>query len=199
MATRLQDGRTGLFGWPWLRLVTGLIFFGLGCFMTGAMDNAWGATTFSYVDDQGTVVFTDKRENIPERYRSRVKVVEGGESSKVDSTGATVKQATDRAKDMVSRFTPTIPGLSPDQSQVLTMAFAAAVLMFAVMMLSGNKAVQLLMRWLLVLLAIGTTATMYFSQGDLTEKAKGAAKELERTQQQKAQQLHQMEPTEKSP
>lgn len=179
-----------------------LLFFWLGCFMTGVMDNAWAATTYSYVDDQGTVVFTDQRENIPEQYRSRAKVIETRDSltdAGAKTQGAAPKPVPDRVTDAVSKFTINIPGLSPEQSQVLTMAFAAAVLMFAVMMLSGNKAVLLLMRWLLVLLAIGTTATMYFSQGDLTEKAKGTAKELERTQQQKAQRLQQMEPTEQSP
>jgi len=55
------------------------------------------------------------------------------------------------------------------------------------------------MRWLLVLLAIGTTASMYFSEGGLAQKATGTAKELERTQQQKSQQIQQMEPTEKGP
>jgi hypothetical protein len=67
------------------------------------------------------------------------------------------------------------------------------------MLLSGNPALRFLMRWLLVLLAIGTTATMYFSEGGLTQKAKGTAKEMERTQQQKSQQIQQMEPTEKEP
>lgn len=198
MHNRLWTRQIRVFGWNKVGLLACLALLWCGCFMAGSMESAWAAT-YKYVDDKGTVVFTDKLDSIPERYRARVKVVENGESAKVGGPGATVKQVTDRAKDMASRFTIAIPGLSPYQSTVLTVAFAAAVLMFATMMLSGNKAVQLLMRWLLVLLLIGTTATMYFSEGGLTQKAKGAAKEMERTQQQKAQQIERMEQRDKEP
>ena len=198
MHTGLNTRPRRMFGWPSGGLLAGLLLLWFGCFMAGPIENA-GATTYTYVDDKGTVVFTDKLDSIPARYRARVKVVEDGDRSRTDNPAATVKQATERATEVVSRFTITVPGLSPHQSTVLSLACVAAVLMAGTMLLSGNPAVRLLMRWLLVLLAIETTATMFFSEESLLQKTKGAAKGLERTQQQKAQEIQRMEPTEKEP
>ena len=191
------------FGWPNGGLLASLLLLWFGCFMAGPIENAWAAT-YTYVDDKGTVVFTDNKDNIPARYRARVRVLEEGESAKgggglIEKGTAAVEQVTGKITGTASQSPITIPGLSPYQSKVLSLACVAAVLMAGTMLLSGNPAVRFLMRWLLVLLAIGTTATMFFSEGGLAQKATGAAKELERTQQQKSQQLQQMEPTEKGP
>ena len=203
MHTGLNTRPRRTFGWPNGGFLAGLLLLWFGCFMTGPIETAWAAT-YTYVDDKGTVVFTDNKDSIPARYRARVKVLEEGESAKgagglIEKGATAVEQVTGRITDTASRFPITIPGMSPYQSRVLSLAFVAAVLMGGTMLLSGNPAVRFLMRWLLVLLAIGTTATMYFSEGGLTQKAKGTAREMERTQQQKAQQIQQMEPTEKEP
>ena len=191
------------FGWPKGGVVASLLLLWFGCFMAGPIENAWAAT-YTYVDDKGTVVFTDNKDNIPARYRARVRVLEEGQSAKgggglIEKGTAAVEQVTGKITDTASQSPITIPGLSPYQSKVLSLACVAAVLMAGTMLLSGNPAVRFLMRWLLVLLAIGTTATMFFSEGGLAQKATGTAKELERTQQQKSQQIQQMEPTEKGP
>lgn len=195
------------FGWPNGGVVASLLLLWFGCFMAGPLETAWAAT-YTYVDDKGTVVFTDNKDNIPARYRARVKVLEEGESAKgagglIEKGATAVEQVTAKVTgkitDTASQFPISIPGMSPYQSRVLSLAFVGAVLMAGTMLLSGNPALRFLMRWLLVLLAIGTTATMYFSEGGLTQKATGTAKGLERTQQQKSQQIQQMEPTEKEP
>ena len=195
------------FGWPKGGVVASLLLLWFGCFMAGPIENAWAAT-YTYVDDKGTVVFTDNKDNIPARYRARVKVLEERESAKgggglIEKGATAVEQVTAKVTgkitDTASQSPITIPGLSPYQSRVLSLAFVGAVLIAGTMLLSGNPAVRFLMRWLLVLLAIGTTASMYFSEGGLAQKATGTAKELERTQQQKSQQIQQMEPTEKGP
>lgn len=203
MHTGLKTRPTRVFGWPNAGLLAGLLLLWFGCFMAGPIETAWAAT-YTYVDDKGTVVFTDNKDNIPARYRARVKVLEEGERAKgggglIEKGATAVEQVTDRITDTASRFPISIPGMSPYQSRMLSLAFVGAVLMAGTMLLSGNPSVRFLMRWLLVLLAIGTTATMYFSEGGLTQKATGTAKELERTQQQKSQQIQQMEPTEKEP
>ncbi|MGH7428481.1 MAG: hypothetical protein ACREJ4_09035, partial [Candidatus Methylomirabilaceae bacterium] len=137
-----------------------------------------------------------------------VKVLEEGDKAKgagglIERGTAAVEQVTGKITGKVTGTAPespfTIAGLSPYQSRVLSLAFVAAVLMAGVMLLSGNPALRFLMRWLLVLLAIGTTASMYFSEGGLAQKAGGTARDLERTQQQKLQQIQRMEPTEKEP
>ncbi len=195
------------FGWPNGGLLASLLLLCFGCFMAGPIENAWAAT-YTYVDDKGTVVFTDNKDNIPARYRARVKVLEERESAKgggglIEKGATAVEQVTAKVTgkitDTASQSPITIPGLSPYQSRVLSLAFVGAVLIAGTMLLSGNPALRFLMRWLLVLLAIGTTASMYFSEGGLAQKATGTAKELERTQQQKSQQIQQMEPTEKGP
>ena len=195
------------FGWPKGGVVASLLLLWFGCFMAGPIENAWAAT-YTYVDDKGTVVFTDNKDNIPARYRARVKVLEERESAKgggglIEKGATAVEQVTAKVTgkitDTASQSPITIPGLSPYQSRVLSLAFVGAVLIAGTMLLSGNPALRFLMRWLLVLLAIGTTASMYFSEGGLAQKATGTAKELERTQQQKSQQIQQMEPTEKGP
>jgi len=195
------------FGWPKGGVVASLLLLWFGCFMAGPIENAWAAT-YTYVDDKGTVVFTDNKDNIPARYRARVKVLEERESAKgggglIEKGATAVEQVTAKVTgkitDTASQSPITIPGLSPYQSRVLSLAFVGAVLIAGTMLLSGNPTLRFLMRWLLVLLAIGTTASMYFSEGGLAQKATGTAKELERTQQQKSQQIQQMEPTEKGP
>jgi len=225
------------FGWPKGGVVASLLLLWFGCFMAGPIENAWAAT-YTYVDDKGTVVFTDNKDNIPARYRARVIAgVQGlavqpdhhsfpgpgeqlGPGGAMDSAihaaaaidlealadttverfaDSVTAKVTGKITDTASQSPITIPGLSPYQSRVLSLAFVGAVLIAGTMLLSGNPALRFLMRWLLVLLAIGTTASMYFSEGGLAQKATGTAKELERTQQQKSQQIQQMEPTEKGP
>ena len=203
MQTGLR-GRPGRgFGWPSGGLLAGLLLLWVGWLMAGPIEPA-GATTYSYVDDKGTVVFTDNKDSIPPRYRARVKVVAERESTKgaaalIEKGSAAVEQVTGKIAETASQSPITIPGLSPHQSRVLSLAFVAAVVMAGVMLLSGNPALRFLMRWLLVLLAIGTTASMYFSEGGLAQKATGTVKTLEQTQQQKSQQIQQMEPTGREP
>jgi hypothetical protein len=144
------------------------------------------AETYKYVDDKGTVVFTDDPKTVPERYRPRVMIVE-----RTGTPTTSVEQILSKADEVGKGFV--VGGLTPYQSRVLVLGFAAGVLLFAVMMLSGNSAVRLLMRWLLVLLAIGTTVSIYSSNDTVTQKASQRSKELERAQQQKAKAIEQME------
>src|SRR2546428_12208011 len=69
------------FGWPKGGVVASLLLLWFGCFMAGPIENAWAAT-YTYVDDKGTVGFTDNKDNIPARYRARVKELEERESAK---------------------------------------------------------------------------------------------------------------------
>jgi hypothetical protein len=159
----------------------------LVCWVTAATSQSL-AETYSYVDDQGTVVFTDDLKSIAPRYRQRVKTVQ--EAPRPNAPLLKIDQLP--FPDVGKGFT--IAGLTPAQSRTLVTGFCAAIVMFAVMMLTGSSALRLLMRWLLILLAIGTTASIYFSNDALTGKATVKAKELERRQQEKAQQVERMEP-----
>jgi Domain of unknown function (DUF4124) len=172
---------------PWRRVR----YLALALYMTTTVSLAQ-AETYRYVDDQGTVVFTDNLKNIAPRYRQRAKVVH--ETSTPEASTVTSMIPLDRLplKEVTQRFT--VGGLTPDQSRTLVVGFCAGIVMFAVMVLSGSPALRLLMRWLLILLAIGTTASIYFSNDPVTAKATTRAKELEQRQQDKARQIERMEP-----
>lgn len=162
---------------------------------SGLIDLA-GAETYTYVDEHGTVVFTDKREAIPEKYRARAKVMEGTSSN--TKTTETVKAA-EKLDQIVSAVTDdnkgfSIGGLTPYQSRVLVMGFVGGILMLGVMVFTGNSALKMLMKWLLVLLAIGTSASIYFSSEPLTVKAKAQAKEVERAQREQVERIEKMDP-----
>jgi len=178
-------------------VVAGLLLL----WITGAAEAGADDQFYTYVDDKGTTVITNKWESIPEQYRARAKLMQKPPAPPGQSAGTMVTQATEGLKGMLSMPEVKFAGLTEHQSQVLILGFAAAVLMGAIMLMTGNPAIRFLMRWLLVLLAIGTTASMYFSDGGggLMPKAKGAAKELQKTQQGKASQVQEMESGPKEP
>ncbi|MGH7255036.1 MAG: hypothetical protein ACREI3_04595, partial [Nitrospirales bacterium] len=84
-------------------------------------------------------------------------------------------------------------GMTPQESRWLTLSFLAGVLMLAVMMLSQNPALKFMMRWMLILLVLGTTAKLYFTQNAMVEKAGGSAKQLQDTQNQTIERIQQLE------
>src|SRR5688572_20078462 len=83
------------------------------------------AETYKYVDEQGTVVFTDDPKTIPERYRARAKIVE--RTSTATPSGQ-VGQILNKAEEVSKGFV--IGGLTPDQSRVLLLGFSGGVVMF---------------------------------------------------------------------
>jgi preprotein translocase subunit SecF len=162
------------------------------------MVSVTAAETYTYVDQEGTVVFTDKRETIPPQYRARAKVVDG------DVSAYESLKATEKLNQIVSEVSQkgegfTVGGLTPYQSRVLVMGFTAGIVMLAVMKFTGNSALRLLMRWLLVLVVIGTTASIFFASEPLTQKAKGKTKDLERAQREQAERIEQMDPGNEPP
>lgn len=159
-----------------------LLFFCLVFYLPAITHSAnpGGATepTFVYEDAQGNPVLTNKPDTVPGLSQTQEK--QPGRTN----TG------------MVPKIS--LPKLS-SQSTLLTLSAIAGVVILAIMMLSQNPALKLLMRWLLVLLVFGTTAKLYFTQGDLQLKAKGSAEQLKQTQQQKDQHLQQLESNPPSP
>ncbi len=167
---------------------------------------AWGQSkstdeTFVYEDAQGNPVLTNRPEKKP------------GHHPKQEEPGAThPKQVTKEGGplpslpafgDLVAKLKGLFSNISfpkfSSQSTLLTLSGIAGVFMLAIMMLSQNPALKLLMRWLLILLVFGTTAKLYFTQGDLQLKAKGSAEQLQQRQEQKDQHLQQLESPTPSP
>src|SRR5437867_129 len=124
--------------------------------LVGLIDAQAGKPIYSYIDERGNIVATDRLENIPERYRARVKVTESVESGKPSSESGASASA--RGEDMLVRLIdhlpPTvIPGLSTYQSVMLVGGFLAIVLSYAAGKLTGSAFLRLLSPWVIGFLA----------------------------------------------
>ena len=143
------------------------------------IDSQAGKPIYSYIDERGNIVATDRLENIPERYRARVKVTESVESGKPSSeSGAS---ASVRGEDMLVRLIdhlpPTlIPGMSTYQSVIFIGGFLAIVLFYGVGKLTGSAFLRLLSPWAIGFLGLATLYFMFVS--DLGDKvaARSASK-----------------------
>ncbi len=129
----------------------------------------YAATVYSYIDDQGTPVFTDSPETIPEKYRAKVKTHERPDA--VKKTPSMVDTVRDTVKEQVKGFGVHVPSVdmkSPSWTQepILTYAGIAAMVLLFIMYLSKNSPmIRLLAMGLLIVLAIGTPVLMYTSDG----------------------------------
>ena len=126
---------------------------------------------YSYMDDRGNLVATDRWEDVPERYRARVKVTEGvGETRSGDrrspmaagSTEQTVFTLVDRLPAHV------IPGLSTYQSVMLIGGFLGMLLFYGGAHLTGSPFLRLLMPWAVAFIVFVTVYAMFVS--DLSDK-----------------------------
>jgi len=150
--------------------------------LVGLMDSWAGKPIYSYVDERGNIVATDRLENIPERYRARVKVTESVESGTPSSqSGAASLVSSMRGEGpllwLIDRLPPTmIPGMSTYQSVMLIGGFLAIVLFYGAGKLTGSAFLRLLMPWAVGFLALATVYFMFVS--DLGDKvaARSAAK-----------------------
>jgi hypothetical protein len=172
----------------WLLAVGGCLVMPL------ASIEALAATIYSYIDEQGTPVMTDNFNTIPERYRARVQTTElipttpqststaGAVDERVSSVGR-------QFRDMVSGAAPTISGLSPSQSQILTYAGLAAIVLLVAMNLIKGQFVRLLALWCLIMLGLATPILMYVSKDGPMDVMKNKASQIEKKHQDRVQQI----------
>ena len=172
----------------WLLAVWGCLVMPL------APIEAMATTMYSYIDEQGTPVMTDNFNTIPERYRARVKRTEliPTTSQNTSTAGAIHERASKlgrQLRDMVSGAAPNISGLSPSQSQILTYAgFAAIVLLIGMNVIKGQF-IRLLALWGLIMLGLATPILMYVSDDGPMDAMKNKASQIEKQQQGRAQQI----------
>lgn len=137
-------------------------------------DQAWsGKLLYSYLDDQGNLVATDRPEEIPERYRNRVKITEKVASREDASPGGLMLAMPSSAEDLLVGIldrTPAqiIPGLTAYQSVMLVAGFSSILLMYALGRFSRGAFLPLLMPWAIGFLLLGTLYLMFVS--DLSDK-----------------------------
>jgi hypothetical protein len=175
-------------------LAVWLLAVGSGLFMPPASMEAGAATMYSYIDDQGTPVITDNFNTIPDRYRARVKTTEqiSNTSQGLSTAGSIHERVTSwqkGIKDMASGVVPNIAGLSHSQSQILTYAGTAAVVLFVAMYMSKGQGVRLLALWFLIMLGLGTPVLMYVSKDGPMDVIQKQAAQNEKKHQDRLQQI----------
>jgi Domain of unknown function (DUF4124) len=175
---------------------------------------AHATTIYSYIDEQGNPRFSDSMENIPEKYRTKVKTHEQATPqerppSAFDSVKAivlppiaTVKQEVAEllqglgiARPSAPTKTASVPSTAPSsdmnasQSQIVNYAGAAAVVLLVLMYLSKSQLVRLLALCLLVTLGVATPILLYVSDDGPMTSMKGRATAVGQAQQDRLKQV----------
>jgi hypothetical protein len=150
-------------------------------------------TMYSYIDEQGTPVITDNLNTIPERYRAKVKTTDLTPTvpQRTSTAGAIHDRVTNwgrQLKDMAIGVAPNISGLSRTQSQILTYAGLAAVVLLVAMNLSKGQMVRLLATWCLLMLALGTPVLLYISDDGPADVMKSKAAAIQGKQEERLKQ-----------
>jgi len=152
---------------------------------------ALATTMYSYVDEQGTPVITDNCNTIPERYRARVRTTD--QISTAPQTAGTIQERLlnlgGQLRDMVSGAAPNISGLSPSQSEILTYAGLAAIVLLVAMNVSKGQLIRLLALWCLIMLGLATPILMYVSNDGPMDVMKSKAAQIEKQRQDRTQQI----------
>ena len=172
----------------WLLAVWGCLVLPL------ASIEASATTIYSYIDEQGTPVMTDNFNTIPERYRAKVKTTE--QIATVPQSSSTVGAINERGSNlgrqlrgMVSGFVPNISGLSPSQSEILTYADLATIVLLVTMNVMKGPFIRLLALWCLIMLGLATPVLMYVSDDGPMDVMKNKASQVEKKHQDRVQQI----------
>ncbi len=171
-----------------------LLAIGSGLVMALAFPmDTLAVTMYSYIDDQGTPVITDNLDTIPERYRAKVKTTDMAPTApqRTSTAGAIHDRVTNwgrQLRDMTTGVAPNISGLSHTQSQILTYAGLAAVVLLIAMNLSKGQMVRLLATWCLLMLAIGTPVLLYISDDGPADIMKSKAAAIQGKQEERLKQ-----------
>lgn len=159
----------------------------------GLSVEAWAITMYSYIDEQGNLVYTDALETVPQKYRAKVKAHEQPDvvtkpPSALQSVQEKIKTQAKNLGSGMSSVNLDLAGLAPEQSKIVTQAGLAAVVLLAIMFFSKNSPmVRLLALGLLIVLGIGTPVLMYTSNGGPMDRMKEKAVTAGQTQQNRLQ------------
>ena len=159
----------------------------------GGAAEALATTIYSYIDDQGNLVYTDALETIPQKYRAKVKAHEQPDAvTKPLSTLQSVQESIKAQAKHLGWEMPLghldVAGLAPGQSKIATQAGIGAVVLLIIMFFSKDSPmVRLLALGLLIVLGIGTPVLMYTSDGGPMDRMKEKAVAAGQTQQNRLQ------------
>lgn len=171
-------------------VILGILFFWFsGLLLPGAI---FATTIYSYIDDQGTPVMTDNFENIPERYRAKVRVTEQAPKGTVDHSVAVDLQQkmagwTNNIGAGFGKVIPTMYGFTHYQSQLLTIGGIAAVICLLARFW-GGQATRFISLWCLVMLGLVVPALFFTSQNSPLDRLSGQAGTIQEKQQDRLKQ-----------
>ncbi|MBH0203139.1 MAG: DUF4124 domain-containing protein [Nitrospira sp.] len=146
----------------------------------GACAESWATTIYSYIDDRGSLVYTDSPETIPEKYRAKVKTHEQPDAvsptpSMMQSMQRKISGYAKNHGWSMPSFHVAMDGLTPAQSKIVTYAGAAAVVLMLIMYLSTSQLMRMLGLCLLIVLGIGAPVLIYVSDSGPMEAMKKKA------------------------
>lgn len=149
---------------------------------------------YSYIDERGTAVMTDNYESIPERYRAKVQTTEHAPQVATNhSTAVRLQQSVSdwaqTARAQLDTFTPSISGLTPYQSHVLSVGGLVGVMCLLARLFVRSQVVRFLSLWCLVMLGLTVPALLATSQDSALDLFTGRKVKVQEKQQDRLQNL----------
>jgi hypothetical protein len=133
---------------------------------------------YSYTDDKGTRIITDNYNRIPPSARAKATAVEQeaeGYAGEIERVGGLIGSA--------KGFVVLVPGMSLEQSKIITYAGLFALLCVIGMHLSRSEAIRALALWSLVLTGIGAPVLVYIADDGAARMMKNKAADIQQKQQ----------------
>jgi hypothetical protein len=157
-------------------------------------ESASATIIYSYIDERGTAVLTDNYETIPERYRAKVQATEHAPQVATNhSTAVQLQQSVSDwaqvARAQLGTFAPSISGLTPYQSHVLTVGGLVGVICLLARLFARSQAIRFLSLWCLVMLCLTVPALLFTSQDTALDLFTGRAVKAQEKQQDRLQNL----------
>lgn len=143
-----------------------------------AVTSAETKPLYSYTDDKGTRIITDNYDKIPPAYRAKVTAVEQEADGVMGEIGR-VSGLVGSTKGLVIP----LPGMSFQQSKIITYAGIFGLLCLVVMNFSRSEAIRALALWCLVLTGICVPVLVYIADDGAAAVMKNKAAEIQQKQQ----------------
>ena len=132
---------------------------------------------YSYADEKGTRIITDDYNKIPPSYRAKVTTVEQEADGNVGEIER-VSELVGAAKGFVQ-----VPGMSLQQSKIITYASLFGLLCLVALNLSRSEAIRALALWCLVLIGICAPVLVYIADDGAAAVMQNKAAEIQQKQQ----------------